>query len=309
MIIDNPDPYLLPTYRMSPFSTADVHKNANLKVKTALIEMYLEKRFDKRNYVFTASGKSALYAALEYYHLKPRDVVTILTTSGNFYISSCVTGEIEKFCRWSRKIEKETKLVLVNHEFGYPVVDMEAIEKLGFPIIEDCAYSFLSGTEAYGVGEVGDFAIYSFPKLFPVQIGGLLTAKSSIAMDLMHDVLPDKEELVYLKTVLSAYIDTTEEIAEKRRKNYRELMKRLVAAGCTERFAFEPGIVPGACLFKVPEKVDLPAMKTFLWSRGIQCSVFYGEQAFFVPVHQKLENEDIAYISKNIYYFIEKNSL
>ncbi len=48
--------------------------------------------------------------------LPPDDVVTILTTSGNFYISSCVTAEIEKFCKWDREITDQTKVIFVNHK-------------------------------------------------------------------------------------------------------------------------------------------------------------------------------------------------
>ena len=58
--------------------------------------------------------------------------------------------------------------------------------------------------------------------------------------------------------------------------------------------------MPGVCLFSVPGKKDLIAMKDYLWARGIQCSVFYGEQAFFVPVHNFLEKEDLAYILSQI---------
>ena len=307
MIISDPDPYLLPTYRMSPFTTADVHANAQLPVDVKPIQQYLNKRFSGRNYAYMRTGKTALFEALSHYNLESNDVVTILTTTDNFYISSCVTKEIEKFCIWSREIEPNTKVLLVNHEFGYPRKDMKELQKLELPIIEDCAYAFFSEENKKGIGHLGDFTIYSFPKIFPIQLGGLLTAKKAITLNPNTSSMPNKEALAYMQTVLSEYIMDKDAICRQRRNNYTWLIKELKEIGCEERLPLEPGVVPGACLFKVPPNVDLPELKTFLWSRGIQCSVFYGEQTFFVPIHQRLKEEDIAYIKMKIQYFINKS--
>ena len=35
-------------------------------------------------------------------------------------------------------------------------------------------------------------------------------------------------------------------------------------------------------------QIDLPELKKYYWAHGVQCSVFYGEDAFFIPVHQAL---------------------
>ena len=36
-------------------------------------------------------------------------------------------------------------------------------------------------------------------------------------------------------------------------------------------------------------------MKEHGWRHGIECSVFYGEEAFFIPVHQHLSEIDLDY--------------
>jgi hypothetical protein len=38
-------------------------------------------------------------------------------------------------------------------------------------------------------------------------------------------------------------------------------------------------------------------MKEHGWRHGIECSVFYGEDAFFIPVHQRLEAADLDYFA------------
>ncbi len=303
MIITDPDPYLLPTYRLSPFVTRDVHSNARLANDGHLADTYFAQRFAQRHFVYTPNGRTALNIALSYYHLGAEDVVTILTTSGNRYISSCVTREIEKFCRWSMKIEPNTKVVLVNHEFGYPYSDLAGVASLGYPIIEDCAYSFASEDSRQAIGRAGDFALYSLPKYFPVQVGGVLTAREGIPLPTvaMADGL-----LRYIKKTLTRYLPELDKVKKQRLANYRWLLGRLSPLGCAARLSLAEGTVPGVFLFTVPEGADPVKMKSFLQGRGIQCSVFYGEQAFYVPVHQRLQEEDLQYIAENMKESIRK---
>ena len=114
MFIINPDSYLLPSYRISPFRTADIANNNRLLFNDK-IDSYFQKRFNQRRFTYTETGRTAINLALQYYNLQKDDEVCILTSSGNFYISGCVTTEIEKFCNWSREITDDTKIILVNH--------------------------------------------------------------------------------------------------------------------------------------------------------------------------------------------------
>src|SRR5262249_22972883 len=113
-----PDKYLAPAYKISPFTTSDLAFNRNLPFSDK-IDGYFRERFVGRRFIYCESGRQALHLALQHLGLADRDVVTILTTTGNFYVSGCVTREIERFCRWSRQIEPDTKALLVNHEFGF----------------------------------------------------------------------------------------------------------------------------------------------------------------------------------------------
>jgi len=49
-------------------------------------------------------------------------------------------------------------------------------------------------------------------------------------------------------------------------------------------------------------------VKTYLWAHGIQCSVFYGEESFFIPAHQALSEGDILYFKEVIQSFIYQTS-
>ena len=293
MFVLNPDPYLMPSYRISPFQTKDIHTNNTFPDSDA-IDNYFNERFKEREYHYVTDGRKAINIALQQYHLQKEDVVTIFTSSGNFYISSCVTSEIEKFCKWSRQIEENTKLIFVNHEFGYPYKQTDELKKYKLPIIEDCCHSFFTTDGQHTIGSTGDFVIYSFPKMFPIQIGGLLVAKKSF----MHsdvEKLPE-EKLRYIKNVLSYYTGNTDAIIHKRIENYNYLKSKLNGADFQECFKLEEGVVPGVFMFAIKVgTVDLPQLKTYLYAQGIQCSVFYGELSFFIPVHQNLVKPDLDY--------------
>jgi hypothetical protein len=305
MFVLNPDPYLMPCYRISPFETKDINSN-NLLPQNDGIDDYCKKRFHNRHFYYTADGRKAINIAFQQYDLQKDDVVTIFTTSGNLYISSCVTNEIEKFCRWSRKMEEHTKLIFVNHEFGYPFKDLEQLKKYNLPIIEDCAHSFFSTDTTNHTGNAGDFVIYSFPKIFPLQIGGLLVSQKNIPVAAAD--VTSESSLQYIKNVASHYVAQKETIISDRLQNYQYLLKKLPAELFEERFALAAGIVPGVFLFKVKNPdADLVKLKQHLYAHGIQCSVFYGEQSFFIPVHQKLEKADLDYFAEVIGSFFNSS--
>jgi len=292
MFIINPDPYSTPVYRIGPFRTSDIAYNAQLPDSDA-IESYFSERFGEKKCTYTMNGREAIFMALSHYNLNRDDIVTVLTTSNNFYVSSCVTSTIEKYCKWNREISPETKVIIVVHEFGYINPEMGKIASMGIPIIEDLAPSFFSNDVNCRAGMYGDFAIYSFPKMFPIQIGGLLlnnndlpTCKSAI----------DGDWVVYIKKVLSHYIQQKEEVLNKRASIYTYGIDRFRELGFTERFERRDLMIPSAMLLKNNGIIlDLPALKTFLWQHGIHSSVFYGEDAFFLPSHQNLSETDVDY--------------
>lgn len=301
MFILNPDPYSLPTYRIGPFTTRHLGINHRLPAGDAF-PAYLDKRFSGRPYRITSNGRAAMYAALRHYKLLPEDTVTILTTSGNTYISGCVTSTISHFCKWSRTMEKSTRLLFVNHEFGYPYADMSKLKATGLPIIEDCCTTFFTEAEGSGMGITGDFVCYSFPKFFPIQVGGLLLSNGPGLP--AADDHADPELFSHIRDVMSYHIGFSDTIVEGRLRNYEYLRSKLSPLGFHPRFTLKPGVVPSVYLFStVGSGVDLQAMKAFLWKHGIHCSVFYGEEAFFIPSHEQLSFEDLDYFVEVIRAF------
>lgn len=298
----NPDKFYSPSYRISPFRTEDVADNLQLTESTESLKA-LDRRFTGRSWLYTECGKEGIALALKALKLKPDDCITVLTTSGNLYISGCVTREIEKVCQWSRNMERNTAAIFVNHEFGYPYRDLSALRSRGLPIIEDACHSYLANTPAGDMGLVGDFVVFSLPKVFPLQIGGILSFESCYRVE--SRVQPGGELAAYLSTVMSHHMPRLNQVRDQRLKNHRQLSERFADLGCRPRFKLLANDVPGVFIFTVPDGIDLAAMKQYGWSHGIECSVFYGEQAFFIPVHERLRVSDLDYFHAVFSSFIQ----
>jgi hypothetical protein len=298
----NPDRYYAPSYRISPFRTEDIALNLRFPDSRAAAEN-LTSRLAPKRWRFTSSGKEAIGLSLAALGLARNDCVTIFTTSANRYISGCVTREIEKFCQWSRKMEPCTAAILVNHEFGYPYRELASLKQFGVPIIEDACHSFLADTSQADMGRVGDFVLFSLPKVFPIQIGGVLAYDPRFPVGSSGHSQSGAEN--YQARVISHYVECLDEIRTARIANYNGLRDRFEVLGCHPRFELLENDVPGVFLFSTPPGADLPAMKEYGWNHGIECSVFYGEDAFFIPVHQRLGPADLDYFKTIFGRFLE----
>jgi DegT/DnrJ/EryC1/StrS aminotransferase family len=292
MFVANPDPFLLPSFRISPFRTQDMAFNNHLG-NDGFATDYFDNRFAKKHWQYTHNGREAIKIALENYKLEPNDVVTILTTSQNVYISSCVTSTIAQFCQWNREITPDTKVILVNHEFGYPYAGMDALVATGIPIIEDCCTTFFSQDDQSKVGKYGDYAVYSFPKFFPIQIGGLIVSNQK---EVDSPAKLTVTQVAYLDKVLSHHLKNETQLLDERRQNFNYAVGLFAQQGFSERFEMNDKIIPSALLLNNHAIVkDLNQLKVFLNAHGIQNSVFYGEDAFFLPTHQNLDPSDYDY--------------
>ena len=291
-IVVDPGEELIPFIRIHPFNNQYLLKGC---ADTSIAKKYLDDRFG--SYKIFPKGRDALYAALCSYKLQKDDIVTVLTTSNNFYISKCVTGTIDKICKWNRDVCPQTKVIVFNHEFGYPRRDMKEIAQYGLPIIEDCAHTFYDLDSE--IGKYSDFVVYSFPKAFPMQMGGLLKCNKAI------DLESDKSIETYVLRNLSLHVDKVGMYKNKRRSNFNRYCKLLSDLGIKPYFDDQQAI-PGVFLFMWYDNIDYPSLKEFLYANGVECSVFYGKSAFFVPCHQYVSKNEIEYISELLHF--QKNN-
>lgn len=289
------DKFLKPNYRISPFRTSLLGANQEIFNLGEVDNNSIISTFGD-NFLFTINGKSAIELALIHLGLSKSDTIAILTTSGSYYISNCVTSIVEKYTHWGRNITSKTKMIFVIHEFGFPYRDLVNLREYGIPIIEDCAHSFFSQNSNNDIGNVGDFVIYSLPKIFPINFGGVI--KSNIGfikgkVGLSYDY--DSWERKYLHSLTSHYLNQKDYIIEKRKKNFIYLFNKF-GNQYSLRFTLNDLICPGALLIDTPLNIDLQSIKSKMQENGVECTILYKNNTFILPIHQNMTEFDCDYV-------------
>jgi dTDP-4-amino-4,6-dideoxygalactose transaminase len=83
-----------------------------------------------------------------------------------------------------RALTTKTRAILVPHLFGLPA-DLDALQQLGVPLIEDCAHTLGSTVEGQPVGSVGALTVCSFyaTKLLCAGEGGMVLSNDRTLLD------------------------------------------------------------------------------------------------------------------------------
>lgn len=289
----NQDSMVISRINISPFS---YHSLNMLKTTLDDIADYREdfRKYLGRQYLLTESGRQAIDLILNDLHVKRDDIVTILPSLATNYVSSCVTRTIEKYCKWSMKMEKHTKALFVIHEWGIPHPKIDEICRLGFPVIEDCAYSFASADSCGRLGGRGQYSIYSLPKFFEINFGGIVSGLSR-----NNDIL-SQEHLDYIYRVVGPQLKKSTSIIAKRIENWNILKKLFTSVGATPFFELADGMVPGVFMFSPATKVNLEEVKARYCAYGVESTIYYGSNAFYIPCNQSLNKEILEFLF-NVY--------
>jgi hypothetical protein len=276
---------------------SEINRNYNFNLKELI-----EERFPGKHVTITSSARKALDLILNYERRNGMpNSVYIETTSSNLYISGCVTRTIDAMDDWSRDIHENQNLQLFNHEFGY-VDNCVKREKSGKKLIEDCAYAFNSKFEDGELaGSLGDYAILSLSKFFPIQIGGVLLSNEAIPNN------EKAEDINYISNVVGYYWDKIEYWSEKRLCLFEYYKKVFSTFGCKPFFKSSKNNIPGVFLFNLPNGIDQNKLKEFYWKKGVQCSAFYGTNAFYLPLNQTISERDVDYFGDLYKTFLSRN--
>jgi hypothetical protein len=269
--------HLTPKISISPFGQGSkVSANKPANQSPLLDPKYWLDNGDDITYL--KSGRAALHQALIEIGLTKNASVMIVTTSGGRYVSACVTDTIEKICRWSHDYDNMTSAILIIHEFGFPCNIPQKLIDMKLPIIEDCAYAIGTRIEGGGVGEIGDYALYSFSKYFPIPYGGILVSQKR-----NHEKTPNgrlwltEEGENFLKCQLENVESKCKDWNEIRKNNWDYFCSNLSPFGLIPFFPSNPKNIPGVFVFKFPKNMIMkgPILKDALIKRGIECTVYY----------------------------------
>jgi perosamine synthetase len=154
--------------------------------------------------IATSSGTAALHLALLVLGVQPGDEVVIpsyvcsaLACAIGYVAARPVVADIGEgtynlTAETARKVlSRKTKAIIVPHMFG-EAADLDALSRLGIPMIEDCAHSLGSHHKGRPVGAFGTLSVCSFyaTKIISAGGGGFLSSREP---DLIHQA----EDLSY----------------------------------------------------------------------------------------------------------------
>lgn len=290
--------HVRPLISISPFSGTNMedicgHNDKNISDISAMRPDFWLDNGTSLNVL--RSGRSALKLALLASGMTQNDSVMIITTTGGSYVSSCVTNTIKEVCQWSHELENNTKVALLIHEFGFPCALPTELQERGLTIIEDCAYAVGTRIEGGKVGFVGDFALYSLPKYYPIPFGGVLSSRNPINPDLITDPITGDA----INFVTKCFINSESKYAnwnQRRRKNWHYFSTQSEKYGQRAYFDLDTTVVPGVFVMKLPSATDGSSTKDRCVTAGIESTEYYGQGGFYFPVHQYLTSFERDYV-------------
>lgn len=267
----------------------------DLKKNISILGTDLRKYFG-RDFLVTPSGRYGISAIMKFLRLKPKDEIYITTSSESTYVTSCVTSTIFNNCKPSRVLTKKTKAIFIIHEFGVPNPRTEQLvdyaEEKEIVVIEDCAHTFDSKAKGKRVGTVGDYAIYSLTKIFPLPEGGVVTGPD------VEKIKPQDYDLPKMKLLeekFSGYMPLLDEFSRRRIEYFRYLQKEFRNLSLKSVFEIDEGTTPYFFPLDTLD-YDPEPLKKDLVRMGIECGVWWGMNAILLPNHPLLMISDLDYM-------------
>lgn len=250
-----------------------------------------------RDYAITSSGRKAIALILEECSLKPTDEVLIVTTFNKPNVSSCVTSTVFNYCKPSRVLSDSTRAILVIHEFGVPHPHISELRSLcderQIPLIEDCAHTVDSRwPDGRLVGSVGDYIIYSLPKIFAIPCGGLV-------FGLAHHPNADPEETRTIEPLVENLSTFWSGLSSSSARRKALLMLAIEKLG--DRITVVAKGSENVTPWFLPVVVPTPATITrHLRAQKIECGLWHGSNIVVLPLHQYLTDAEMDFMVSHL---------
>lgn len=263
------------------------------------------KLLDNHPHSCFANAKTGIRYLLEKYNLQREDEVWITTTSDSPFVSSCVTCTVFNHCKVSRVFTRKTKMIWVIHEFGFPHPNLDKIiamgKEQGIPVVEDSAHALHSVREGKSLGFSADYGLFSLPKIFPVDSGGILVGDKGSVNNTFYDEKID----IAVNDKLRRWLPYVKGFAEQRRKNYQYLRNQF--ASYPEVYEFSAELSPFVYGFKTPLAGELYRQLDHANS-SIEFARTYNQDWVLLPVNALLGEPDLSNMCNELLECIEKEA-
>lgn len=186
------------------------------------VESWLKNYFGVKYALLFDSGRSALYFTIKSLEIKPEDEIIVqaytcivVINAIKFAGAKPVYVDIDDTLNMNvedllKKINKNTKAVIIQHTFGIPA-DLNKIIEIcrqnNIKIIEDCAHSLGATYKGRKLGTFGDASIFSFgsDKVVSCNRGGAIITNNQKISDKLADLkthVPDTPTIKIIQNLL-----------------------------------------------------------------------------------------------------------
>lgn len=134
------------------------------------------------------SARAVIYHTVKHFGLKRQDHILVPD-----FLCQSILNILNTTSFPVKYPDERTRAVLVFHQWGYPQKMDEVMgeaKRRGFIVVEDCAHAFDSKYKGRLVGTFGDAAVFSFAKMFPTYLGGVLLSENE---ELMRHVSKERQ--------------------------------------------------------------------------------------------------------------------
>ncbi len=268
-------------------------------------EAALSRMIGVKHAAATGSGTAALHLTLLAMDIGPGDEVVIpsyvcsaLLNAVNHVGATPVLADVDPRTfnidpdDVKNRLTGRTRALIVPHLFGLPS-DMDALSRLGVPIIEDCAQSVGAAHRGEPAGSFGHAAVFSFyaTKVMTTGEGGLVVSDSTGLIDRIKDLREYDNRDNYKIRYNYKMTDLQAAIGLCQLKRLPDFIKKRQAVARKYDREFEkigiglPVNDPGRIYFRYVVNLETPAEKWIkaVINQGVTCA-----RPLYKPIHRYL---------------------
>jgi hypothetical protein len=293
IIFRPPGDTLLPKISFQPFHTGHLSWSAGpmLPINTLLLE------FLGTEFTYMPSSEYAILSALKALDIKPGGKVAVFSSMPESSPSPIILRALDRYCQWTKKVDKNVKAILVDHRFGIPYGQIEEVLNHGLPVIEISLGSLDSSVGDQRVGSFGDLAVFDFTQIFPMQFGAILTGRyfeDQEVWDRFGCLDVDKRNEV--REQLGIHWQSRPEINTRRRELWSEYLDLFHLVGMEPIHQLDDNTYPSAFVFRTLSQYPPKAIQERLERFGISVEIDEREGWVALPCHQLITPQHRDYI-------------
>jgi hypothetical protein len=293
IIFRPPNEEVRPVITMHPFHTGHFHWNPGpmMPINTILLEFF------GTEFTYLPAAEYAILAGVKAMKVQPQDLVGIVSSVPESEPAPIIQAALGGYCHWTVDIYQDVKAILVNHRFGIPYQKIEDIMNRGVPVLEICLDSLNTLIGEQRIGTFGDWAVFDFTRIFPMQFGAVLVGEYFDDQKVWDKFgCQDVDKRNEVREQLGVYWNQLPESNQRRRELWLEYERLFRQVGMETLFPLDDNSIPSAFVFRTLSAYPPQAIQERMAQFGITVEIDEKENWVALPCHQFITPNHRDYI-------------